>query len=221
MNYQNPEFYIEKVRNNFEIVDRVQINTLPTLHMIKDFYEVHMFEDGYIGVFNTNRNKYVKPHIGDKSSYYFRYGLRTINNTSRTTYMHRLVGLGWIEGWSEGMVIDHKDTNQLNNLADNLEWVMPIINTQRAIENGLKVGRPQVEKKVKPKITLLEKSQSYSKQLSFDDVVKVFELAEKGYNVSEIAKEFNVTGSCISQILSSKRWRTHPSSVLYRERSCG
>lgn len=215
LNYRDPEFYGDEYRSKLEVIDRVKVNTLPTLHTVREFYEVHMFNDGYIAVFNTVRNRYLKPHIGDESSYYFRYGLRTIHNKSKTTYMHRLVGLGWVDGWEEDMVIDHKDTDQLNNLKGNLEWVISEINTKRAVANGLGVGRPKVEKVIKPKLTLLERSEASSKGLSYDKVDEIFDLAENGYSVSDIARELNVTQPCISQIISGKRWKEHPRSIEY------
>lgn len=215
MKPDNPDFYKGKYRSNFQIVDKVKVNTLPTLTTVKDFYEVHMFEDGYIGVYNTDRKKYVKPHIGDKSSYYFRYGLRTTKNKSKTVYMHRLVGLAWVSGWAVGKVIDHKDNNQLNNLKENLEWVLPEINTKRAVVNGCGIGRPRV---VKYKLTQLQKSELSSKRLSTKEIEMIFELFEAGQSVSEIAKELNVTQACISQILNGKRWKTHPASKYYFSR---
>ncbi len=218
MKPDNPNFYKGEYRSKFEIIDKVQVNTLPTLETVREFYEVHMFDDGYIGVYNTDRNKYVKPHIGDERSYYFRYGLRTIESKSKTTYMHRLVGLCWVDGWSEGKVIDHKDNNQLNNLKENLEWVLGEVNTKRAVENSCGVGRPRI---VKYKLTQLEKSELGSRRLSLKEVEAIFELYEDGHSVSAIAKELDVTQPCVSQILHGKRWSTHPASKLFFKRKIG
>lgn len=218
LNYKDPEFYTEEHRSQFEIVEKVQINTLPTLRNVKDYYQIHLFSDGYIAVFNTERNKYRKPHIGDKKSYYFKYGLMTSDGKSKTVYMHRLVGLAWIDGWEDGKEIDHVDTNQLNNLMENLEWVTGKENTQRAVKNGLGVGRPRVLKVKKGKLTKLQKSESSSKGrngLTYDQVETVFTLFEAGFNEIVIAEKFGVSQPCISQILKGKRWKAHPASKLY------
>ena len=191
--------------------------TLPTLENVKDFYEVHMFNDGYISVFNIERKKYIKPHIDE----YFRYGLRTIENTSRTVYMHRIVGLAWIGGWDIDKEIDYIDTNKLNNLIGNLEWVTSKENTQRAIANDLGVGRPRVFKVKKQKLTLLQISQSSSKDrngLTYEQVESIFTMIERGYSETLIAKKFGVSQPCISQILSGKRWKAHPASKFYIEK---
>lgn len=218
LTYKDPEFYSRDYRNQFEIIDEVKVNTLPTLYDVKDFYEVHLFEDGYIAVYNTSRNYYLKPHIGDKSSPYFRYGLRTIENKSKTTYMHRLIGLWKVGGWTEDKVIDHIDTDPLNCLADNLEWVTGKVNTQRAVSNGLGVGRPRIFKIKKPKRSQLQISESSSmsrKGLTFEQVEEVFSMADKGISVTSIGKEFGVSQPCVSQILSGKRWKEHPARELY------
>ncbi|WP_243357271.1 HNH endonuclease [Bacillus litorisediminis] len=221
LSYRNPEFYVGDYRNQFEITDKVKVNALPTLENVKDFYEVHMFNDGYIGVYNTQRNTYLKPKIKDQKDNYFMYGLRTIDNKTKIVYMHRLVGLAWLDGWQEGKFIDHKDTDKQNSLLSNLEWVTPKTNVQRAVKNNLGVGRPRVEKKIKPKLTLLQISESSSKGrngLTYKQVESVFNMIEEGYNETFIAKKYGVTQACISQIITGKRWKTHPASKLYMQK---
>ena len=39
-----------------------------------------------------------------------------------TTGIHRLVAKYFCDGYKEGLVVNHKDENRLNNRADNLEW---------------------------------------------------------------------------------------------------
>lgn len=177
-----------------------------------------MFSDGYFGVFNTKRNRYVKPHTGDKNSPYFRYGLRTISNKSKTTYLHRLVGLAFIDGWDEDKEIDHVDCNPLNNLKSNLEWVTSQVNTQRAVVNGLGVGRRKSIKVKKEKLSLIQISQSGSKGkkgLTFDQVESVFMMYDNGFTETVIAEKFGVTQPCISQIIKGKRWKEHLARLLY------
>lgn len=215
--YKNPKFYFGEYRNQFEIIDKIKINTLPTLENIKDYYELHMFSDGYIGCFNNIRKQYIKPHIGDDRSPYFRYGLMTIDNKSKTTYMHRLVGLAFVDGWKIGKMIDHKDTDELNNLISNLEWVTGKENTQRAVKKGLGVGRPRVFriKKKKTRIQISESSSKGRNGLTFEQVGEIMSLFDSGMSVTSIAKEFGVTQPAISQILQGKRWKDHPARGLY------
>ena len=37
--------------------------------------------------------------------------------------VHQIVAETYCEGWFEGAVVNHKDTNKENNIASNLEWV--------------------------------------------------------------------------------------------------
>lgn len=49
----------------------------------------------------------------------------------------RLVAKAWVSGYCEGMTVNHKDGDPLNNCADNLEWVSLHENILHAFENGL------------------------------------------------------------------------------------
>lgn len=38
-------------------------------------------------------------------------------------YIHRLVGISFVDGYKKGLQINHKDEDKTNNRFDNLEWV--------------------------------------------------------------------------------------------------
>ena len=40
-----------------------------------------------------------------------------------TTSVHTQVALAFVDGWREGLQVNHKDGNKLNNCAWNLEWI--------------------------------------------------------------------------------------------------
>lgn len=42
--------------------------------------------------------------------------------------VHRLVAMAFVDGYEEGLYVNHKDENKLNNRADNLEWISQIEN---------------------------------------------------------------------------------------------
>lgn len=48
--------------------------------------------------------------------------------------VHTLVARTFIDGYQEGLQVNHKDGNKLNNRADNLEWVTREENTRHSIE---------------------------------------------------------------------------------------
>lgn len=55
----------------------------------------------------------------------------------RTWLVSRLVGLAWCQGYAEGLTINHRDGNPLNNRADNLEWIPLKANIQHGFNTGL------------------------------------------------------------------------------------
>ena len=46
----------------------------------------------------------------------------TKNGKQRTYRVHNLVALAFCNGYKKGLVVNHKDENQLNNFYKNLEW---------------------------------------------------------------------------------------------------
>ena len=60
----------------------------------------------------------------------------------KTWLVARLVGLTWCDGFQEGMTINHKDGNQLNNNSDNLEWITLRENIQHGFKSGLYPSMP-------------------------------------------------------------------------------
>jgi len=62
--------------------------------------------------------------------------------------VHKQVALAFVDGWREGLQVNHKDGNKLNNCAWNLEWVSASENVRHA--------RYVLGKQVKP-VVLLDK----------------------------------------------------------------
>lgn len=48
--------------------------------------------------------------------------------------VHTLVARAFCDGYEEGLVVNHKDGNKLNNNANNLEWVTPKQNSEHAVK---------------------------------------------------------------------------------------
>ncbi len=55
---------------------------------------------------------------------------------------HRLLALTFISGYSDGLQVNHKDGNKLNNRLSNLEWVTPKQNIKHAMSIGLRPNPP-------------------------------------------------------------------------------
>lgn len=52
-----------------------------------------------------------------------------------TYLVSRIVAMAWVDGYKEGMTVNHIDGNPLNNNSSNLEWVTRKKNIQLAFEN--------------------------------------------------------------------------------------
>lgn len=57
-------------------------------------------------------------------------------------FIHRLVAKHFCEGYKEGLVVNHKDGNKLNNSKENLEWVTRSENDKHAYKLQLRKPNP-------------------------------------------------------------------------------
>lgn len=69
------------------------------------------------------KGKIMKPHVDKKTGYCLIAFFNSKLHKERTHLVHRFVAEAFLQGSGEGMQVNHKDENKLNNRADNLEWV--------------------------------------------------------------------------------------------------
>ena len=50
---------------------------------------------------------------------------------------HIAVAFNFVDGYREGLVVNHKDGNKQNNNSENLEWITNEENVRHAAKNGL------------------------------------------------------------------------------------
>jgi hypothetical protein len=59
------------------------------------------------------------------------------NNQSKTYLVSRVVAMTWVDGYHDGLTVNHIDGNPLNNHVSNLEWVSLAENIQKGFDDGL------------------------------------------------------------------------------------
>ena len=120
-------------------------------------------------IYSARRKKMMIPF--DTHNGYHRIGLN-IDGKPRQYAVHRLVGFMFVEGYKEGLTINHEDGKKKNNYYKNLTWMTQADNEKHATENGLKAhgerhfGNIYSEKAIHEVCKLLEK------YVSYDEIVK-------------------------------------------------
>lgn len=87
-------------------------------------------------LFSLKTNKILKQNL-NKEGYYTYVTSLGKRGTYKAIKTHKAVALMFVDGYKDGLIINHKDGNKTNNLYTNLEWVTHKENTQHAIEHKL------------------------------------------------------------------------------------
>lgn len=69
----------------------------------------------------------------------------------KTWLVARLVAITWCAGYEEGLTVNHKDGNQLNNSAENLEWISRKENIQHGYKTGLYKNWMPIQENIRKK----------------------------------------------------------------------
>lgn len=114
------------------------------------------------------------------------------NKKAKTIKIHKMVLEAFDRPKPEGLQVNHKDANKLNNHISNLEWVTASENIVHSYKHGLQVdnrGENNGQSKLTP-----------------DKVKEIRILKSEKKTHAELAKKFNVSISLIGFIISGKRW---------------
>lgn len=154
--------------------------------MIKGFPNYAINSDGT--VMNITTGRYLKAEITRNG--YARVTLSAFGNTKRYL-LHRLVAELFVSGrTTERNVVNHKDTNKLNNKSTNLEWVTSQENVDHAVENNLyAVGEKHT-------------NSVYSNEL----VACIYTAYKIGMSRKTIMETYNVPKSLCDDVLYKKHW---------------
>lgn len=126
-------------------------------------------------VTNTKTGRVLKPQLNPTG---YQHVCICIDSIRASTYIHRMVALCYI-GEPNGLTVNHKDFNKLNNHVSNLEYKTHQENMQHATING-RLERKLNESKVK------EIRQLYSQGNSLRKLAKLYDVSH--VNISNVVK---------------------------------
>lgn len=150
--------------------------------------------DGYLitkkgKIYSLKTKRFLKY---DYSSEYPRVKLyNRVTDKIDTLLVHRLVAIQFIPNPRNLPYVNHKDSNKRNPSVYNLEWCTAQYNTQFAYLHG-QMGKEEMNPNAK-----LTKIQVF-------DIYEAFESGK--YSIKELAKIYNISFNCISDIVRGKRW---------------
>lgn len=109
---------------------------------------------------HLRKEKEIKPYITKTG--YKRVNL-FIDGKRKNFFVHRLVAMAFVEGFEEGLDVNHIDGNKLNNNFQNLEWVTSGENQKHAYRTGLK--KPKINgEKLSKKIRQFTRDREFLKE---------------------------------------------------------
>ena len=114
------------------------------------------------------------------------------NNRIKQVYVHYLVAEAFLGARPDGMQINHRDGNKLNNTDTNLEYVTPLENTRHAIAKGLWDHAGE---------------RNGGAKLSAEAVAMIRHLRAGNFSPKQIARVFSIKPNTVSQIVNNKSWR--------------
>jgi hypothetical protein len=116
------------------------------------------------------------------------------NSKSNKLSIHRLVAILYVPNPNNLPQVNHIDGNKLNNHYTNLEWLTNQQNRNHAIENGLHAKGTDI-----PNSKLTEEDVLWIRQ----NYIK----SHRKFGGNALALKFNVSGSCILQVVTNKHWK--------------
>lgn len=171
--------------------------------MVKLNYGKHYFATSNGDIITTNwrnagRTAKLKPATDNKG--YLRVGI-IINGILTTKKVHRLICEAFNDNVENKPQVNHKNCDKKDNRASNLEWVTNSENMKHAFANGLIKLDPHnktPKKGILNGMALLTDEKVLSIRSKFKKYI---------YTRKKLAKEFNVTESCIKDVILRKSWK--------------
>lgn len=107
----------------------------PLIYKGIDLSEQYLISDSG-EIFSLKTSKVLKQNIL-KTGYYAVCVSVGSRKNKKLIKSHIAVAYNFCDGYKDGLIVNHKDGNKLNNNYDNLEWVTYRENSNHALEHGL------------------------------------------------------------------------------------
>ena len=147
--------------------------------------------EGYYQISSYGRVKNVDTNqilIGDTNNIGYRR-VWLYMPVKKRFFVHRLVALHFCAGYHEGLVVNHRDGNKLNNHVNNLEWVTRSENDLHAYRHNLREPHP-----------CQFKHRILAYDLQTGDLIKIYN------NTDECSEDLNVARSNIYNCCNGKQY---------------
>lgn len=110
--------------------------------------------------------------------------------------VHLYVAHGWVDGYKDGLEVDHIDFNKNNFNASNLRWINHTNNVKHSVKDNSTVWNTSKQGENNGRATL-----------TIDDVKSIRRWYSKGYKISEITAFMNTTYGIVFNIVHYRTWK--------------
>jgi hypothetical protein len=141
-------------------------------------------------VFSLKANRFLKHRFLNSGYQYVDLYDDNKNKKPKRFLVHRLVAILFVDGFKNGLEVNHKDKNKKNSNYTNLEWVT---RSQNANHKYLTYQYPVGSNHCKSK-------------LNEETVLKIKKLFLQGEKIINVSKMLNIKYSTLSEIKHQRTW---------------
>ena len=123
--------------------------------------------------------------------------------------VHLYVAHAWVDGYEEGLEVNHKDFNVNNNNADNLEWVSHSDNVRYSVKNNSEVWNKSKQGVHNGRATFTENDIDEIRIL-YDSGLSVADIVRIDYPELQTHKQYHHIHSTYSRICKRETWKSLP-----------
>lgn len=156
-------------------------------------------------VFSSKSSKYLKPFIGGRGYLYVHL---KVNGIKINYSVHRLVAIAFIPNPENKPTVNHNDCDKKNNNYWNLSWAT--YSEQNKHMHYMKV-KGYTDKYIKNKLPK-------DNNIPMNIINIIYLLQTTNMSLSEIARKYNVSRSCVTDIYKHKSWKEYTKNMVFKNR---